>query len=395
MSQLYVSSPVRSPRPQRPVDVGCPSVTAAAGVSNTLRSRSGALPASQKRLRFPSSQAPSTAQNGARDTVIPAAFYTSRDDISAEAQARREDEEHGATQLILLLTLSVVLLTLPWVVDHPVTLLVPVALFILPITSGALRSLVSEGFALISSGFRWFWRHRNAGRVHASAQSTPRAALQRTPPQPAVGPTFVQSAQSARSWQSSGSFHASKQPEPWQRSASQLSYPAGRGIVDQHARMAPGMPPASAPGSCARVGGMPQALDWQGIAHRPQPVVQTVVRQMPATVPELTTPDLDFDSDGEVEAAVQGDVRSAASYDRPYVNGPYVPGLAQALRDPERCSQSVWQGGVQHATAHRPPSRVRPSSDQAAECTIRNWDQDACTQRRGHRPLSDLLNNVQ
>ncbi|GIL79378.1 hypothetical protein Vretifemale_8739 [Volvox reticuliferus] len=118
MSQIYLS-----PRP-RPVDIAVSPVPGAVRQTSVLCYRSvGLAPASRKRLHFPCSPGNYIAQNDARDIINPAASYTPREEASAEAQARRVDDEHGATQLILLLALSVVLLTLPWIVDHPVTLL--------------------------------------------------------------------------------------------------------------------------------------------------------------------------------------------------------------------------------------------------------------------------------
>ena len=49
-------------------------------------------------------------------------------------------------QITVLVAMSVLLLTVPWMKDHPVTLLVPLALCVVPATASVLRPLLAEVF---------------------------------------------------------------------------------------------------------------------------------------------------------------------------------------------------------------------------------------------------------
>ncbi|GLI63229.1 hypothetical protein VaNZ11_006118, partial [Volvox africanus] len=276
MSQTYVSSPH-----PRAVDVAISPVPGAARQTSALCYRNVILtPVTRKRLHFPCSPGNYIVQNGARDTVSPVASYTPREEASAEAQARRVDDEHGATQLILLLTLSVVLLTLPWVVDHPVTLLVPVALFILPITSEALRSLVLEGFALVFGGIRWFWRHRKAGHTHVAVQPTGSYIGK---PRPAMTQGYTQHDTAHSAWQSRAASVCvtSQQPKLWQSFASSSPHLGIRYAVNSSTVASGVQQSGVTQGVSGHVGGVPKQLEWPSTPQCTAPMVHPIPTVMP------------------------------------------------------------------------------------------------------------------
>ncbi|GIL79376.1 hypothetical protein Vretimale_16549 [Volvox reticuliferus] len=116
--------------------------------------------------------------------------------------------------------------------------------------------------------------------------------------------------------------------------------------------------------------------------------VLAVMPQSATVLPELITPDLDFDSDSETAAGQDTPVRPS------YVSRSYRQEHYDAGQTHSPQAHSVKHCSLQHVTGHRLSSTTRPAEQ--AECTVYNWDEaDECTHRRGHRPLSDLLSNVQ
>lgn len=74
-------------------------------------------------------------------------------------------------QISVLMVMSVLLLTVPWMKDHPVTLIVPVVLFLLPATSQALRPMVAEAFGAVFSVAKWWFRNsHDDSAAHAQQQ---------------------------------------------------------------------------------------------------------------------------------------------------------------------------------------------------------------------------------
>ncbi|PNW79825.1 hypothetical protein CHLRE_08g368200v5 [Chlamydomonas reinhardtii] len=398
-------------------------------------------PPSPTRLVQSSNQAgPSPLRD--RDVATPASSYTSR---PSAADTRREDEEHGATQLILLLTLSVVLLTLPWVVDHPVTLLVPVALLILPITSGALRSILSEGASLVFGGMRWFWRHRKTAAPQQQQQAQHQAHQQQhkgagfgglpgmhpssgahghgVQPNGATGwPHHLSGGPCAYGAPHHHSpalqshmphQHHQHQPHPQQ----QQQHPAMRS-GDHHARPAAPMPPSP--------GRQQQQQAWQALAPsthqhhhaaphptqawQPAAAVSHVAAVPHASHSDLTTPDLDFESDHEADAGATAFATQAGSRGTPAHGAmQYAGHCASAMHHPLHQPAAYASHAVhppppqpvqQQQQPQQQPQQQRPRPiagvvDPQAECHIHNWDEPECTGRRGHRPLSELMSNGQ
>ncbi|KAG2431923.1 hypothetical protein HYH02_013142 [Chlamydomonas schloesseri] len=435
----------------------------------TPRFRGLPQPPSPTRL-VPGANQPGPNPLRERDVATPASSYSSRPNA---ADSRREDEEHGATQLILLLTLSVVLLTLPWVVDHPVTLLVPVALLILPITSGALRSMLSEGASLLFGGMRWFWRHRKSAPPPQQQQQShngaafgglpgmhPNAAQHGHGPQGSGMQGWGQHAGNPAAFgaphhhhgpapqhhaphphQSLPHPHPQQQPHPAMRSAD--NHASAMRSVDLQGR------PAAAPMPQSPGRQQPhQQQPWQAHAPHPPPHHQNKhaaphlgqawqqqpvgASMAPVAMPhvaaaahashsDLNTPDLDFESDLEADAGVQAAAAQAVSprgvpargampfpAHGPSAMPPQQPPMGQQLQQhvPTQHHAPAPQPAAYGVHAPHPPPvpqqpqqlRPRPPAgpvDPQAECHIRNWDEPECTARRGHRPLSELMNNGQ
>ncbi|GFR49113.1 hypothetical protein Agub_g10909, partial [Astrephomene gubernaculifera] len=285
MNPASFAPPIRSPRPALS-GVGSPSSTCASSrrlIALRYRNafqppRSPALPTLPSRLHV----APSPHHepwNQGRNIHTTAAFHTSRQPASPEAHERQHEEEHSSTQLILLLTLSVVLLTLPWVVDHPATLMVPVALLILPVTSGAVRSLVSEGFALLSGGVQWFWRHRRQpshGAPPSQPGVSPAPPRRPQPPphhQPPAHDVYHPGA-AASSWQSptGQSCPGVPQPEPLYVHARQQHHPPPHGS-GYHAHLPTAQTASPHP---AGLGTQMQARERQSAVRRSQAALRSM-----------------------------------------------------------------------------------------------------------------------
>ena len=81
-------------------------------------------------------------------------------------------------QITVLVAMSVLLLTVPWMKDHPVTLLVPLALCVVPATASVLRPLLAEVFMSLLGAAKWFMRHRHDDGEHGANASRTRPAQQ-------------------------------------------------------------------------------------------------------------------------------------------------------------------------------------------------------------------------
>ncbi|GIL58167.1 hypothetical protein Vafri_13016 [Volvox africanus] len=201
---------------------------------------------------------------------------------------------------------------------------------------------------------------------------------------------YTQHGKAHNAWQSraASACVTSQQPEIWQPLASSSPHLGIRYTVDP-STVASGVQQSGVSG---HVGGVPKQLEWQATPQLTRPMVHPAPTVMPpqsATVlPELITPDLDFDSDSETGAGQGTPVRAS------YGTGSYRQGCYAGGQTHSSEVQSIKHCSVKYATDHRLSSTTRPTEQ--AECTVYNWDEAAeCTHRRGHRPLSDLLNNVQ
>ncbi|PNH13005.1 hypothetical protein TSOC_000007 [Tetrabaena socialis] len=364
-SQFGLASPRRSPRTVH--DPASPAA-GALRVPAALRYRGGLPPSSPQRpapLPLQQTSQAHGVEYPRGGAVRPSASsYAARQGYTDDHTARQEDEDHSSLQVILLLTLSVVLLTLPWVVDHPITLLFPLALLVLPITSGAVRSLFGEGFSLLVSGARWFWRHRTQ-----SPQAPPRAPRPQpapAPAQPAFHPTHTmapwQQQQQQQAMNPQGQPPAAYAYEPWRASPSPLPHRPQLHPQRQHA-------PTPAGARAASPGARPQgSYQWsqrqqQAPLRAAAPLAPQILGpfcRLPLPGPELDTPDLDFESDSDME--VLGDR-----------------------------AQSPFSSFAQQ---HQQQNQHQQHQQQHSECTVYNWDEPTeCTHRKGPKSLADLLSN--
>ncbi|GAX83629.1 hypothetical protein CEUSTIGMA_g11053.t1 [Chlamydomonas eustigma] len=102
----------------------------------------------------------------------------------ARKLAVQDEADHSGNQITLFLSLSLSLLALPWLRMHPITLLVPALLLLLPVPGGALRPALMEGFQLIVSWLLWMAQNQrphvsssshnhNSHSIHSPASSSP------------------------------------------------------------------------------------------------------------------------------------------------------------------------------------------------------------------------------
>ncbi|KAG2482888.1 hypothetical protein HYH03_018231 [Edaphochlamys debaryana] len=341
-------------------------------------------------------------------------------------EPRREDDEesrHSSTQLILFLLLSVLLLTLPWVVDHPVTLLVPVAFLVLPVTSGVVRSFLAEGYDMLSSAMRWFARHRQQP-VNGHGQA-PHVPPPHPHPQQAYhpaggfqqphGPAYMAAHPHAQPMRSAGPLHPPPSPGRGPAPMSPPPAPYAYEWTHSHPHAQPHPHPPT-PGQGMR-GPMAQA--------GPAPLGPSC--PLPHAASDFSTPDLDFDSESDMDAQPQpmhhyppGGPRLAngAQYayqarpqhlqrqphpGHPHPHPPPPPLPPQQAYAPQSRSQSPQPGqapqrgplGMQQR-GPLPGAGPTPGLEDAQhECTIRNWDDAECMHRPNHRPLAELLSNGQ
>jgi hypothetical protein len=82
------------------------------------------------------------------------------------------DEDHSITQVTVMLGCGMLLLCIPWAVQHPSSLLIPLSLFLIPATGNVVRPLVLEAISDLARGARWFDRNTQNNRT-TSSSATP------------------------------------------------------------------------------------------------------------------------------------------------------------------------------------------------------------------------------
>ncbi|KAG2445479.1 hypothetical protein HXX76_000095 [Chlamydomonas incerta] len=318
--------------------------------------------------------------------------------------------------------------------------------------------MLSEGVSLLFGGVRWFWRHRKTAAPQQQQQQQqhngvgfgnlpgmhPSSASHSHGSQPSSAPGWPHHAGGPAAYGAPHHHgtaqqhhvphaHHQHQPHPQQQQHAAMRSgdhhaPVMRS-VDHHARPAAPMPPSP--------GRQSQQQTWQ--AHAPQPQQHQqhqphpgqawqpahtgvpVAAAVHASHSDLTTPDLDFESDLEADARIPA-FAAQASPQGVSTNGamPFAahgPGaMHQPVHQPPVGQQQQQQQHMPHHApaqpaafashvAHPPAPQAQPQKPQQrprpvagtvdAECHIRNWDEPECTTRRGHRPLSELMNNGQ